>query len=414
MRRLLIIAADYPFPPRYGFTVRVADLCRGLAGDCEQHLLAYRAPPSSETELDGSDVLASVRFVDPAVVTPARPWPARLAQRMAHRLRAPFFDQPLYTPPALLDAVRCYHREVGFDACLVHTPLLARCFQALPSSVVRILDAHDLWYEKHAQFAQLGEGRLLAHFRDRVRELAAYRAADLTLAISLHDEAELVRQGVPAAQVLHVPVSFRPRPVTSRVAEPVLLYAGGHGVFNTDAIVHFVEHILPRVRAEVPAARLAVLGAQSPLRIRYGTHTHVDLLPPVTDVADAYQRAQLVVVPLRYGTGLKIKVLEAFAHRMPAVLSEAAIQGLHLDDYPQASFSVEPASFAREVLRVLRDPTARAALAEAGHATLLRHYQPDAVYGGLRNWLHDRDASTITASTSQGSERSRVRSGAVS
>lgn len=377
MAKLLVVSPDYPFPMNHGFRVRVGDMCRALGAHSEQHLLIHGQPDGPLVDRD---------FFESVTVSPTPPIPtgARgLLRRLTRRWNPPLLDDPTYAPDALLEVVAALHRRHEFDACLVHTPSLARCFHALPADVMRVVDAHDLWYEKYACFQELGSGGILAHCRDRERELAIYRNADLTLAISLHDHREMVRQGVNAGRVLHVPVSFPARPLPSTTEEPVLLYAAGSGEFNIDAVRHFVERILPLVRSSVPAARLHIMGAGREIRKAYGDRSDVHLLPYLDDVSEAYAGTRLVVVPLRYGTGLKIKVLESFSYGCPTVLSEAAIQGVAVDHYPQESLSIEPASFAREVVRGLQCDEQRTALIDAGLDAIREHYTVDAAYGEL-------------------------------
>ncbi|MGE3164693.1 MAG: glycosyltransferase [Planctomycetota bacterium] len=375
--KLLVISPDFPFPENQGFRIRVVDLARALAPHVEQHLLVY------------GDVPASAPFEPFARVTAvARVEPSPL-DRLLRRLRRPLLDHPSYTPKVLREAIAEVQEREDFDACLVHTPLLAGCFRALPATVRRWVDAHDLWYEKYACLRALGCGELLEHCRDREAELRIYRSADLTLAISLHDHEQLLRQGVAAERLVHTPVSFPARPIPNEVDAPVLFYAAGTGQMNEDAIHYFVDQVLPRVRQRVAGARLHVLGAGREIRRAFSAREGVVLLPYVDDVAEAYAAAKVVVVPLRYGTGLKIKVLEAFSFGRPTVLSDAARQGVALGDYPQHDFSIAPEAFAQQVVRALEDRGYRSALAASGLRVIREHYSRDAAYGGLLEHVHD-------------------------
>lgn len=381
--KLLVISPAFPYPANQGFRIRVVDLARALAPHTEQHLVVYGdVPPGVPHE----------PFCSVTAVPCSKP---TTLGRIRRRLCRPLLDDPSYTPAPLVEAVANLHAREGFDTCLVHTPIMAGCFRALPANVTRWIDAHDLWYEKYACLEALGCGELLDHCRDRDRELQIYRAADLTLAISQHDHRELLRQGVDPARAVHAPVSFAPRPIEAQVEEPALLYAAGSGQMNEDAIHYFVDRVLPLVRLRVADARLHVLGAGDEIRGAYAGRDDVVLLPYVPDVVDAYAAAKVVVVPLRYGTGLKIKVLESFSLGRPTVLSDAARQGVVLDGYPQESYSVEPVPFAREVVRALEDQEYRRRLAAAGLRIVRDHYSVDAAYGGVMSRFK---APCVTAS----------------
>lgn len=374
--KLLIVAADYPFPADHGFKIRVADMCLALGPHVEQHLLVHRSRPQPEA-LPREDFFGSVSFVpQPEPPTGFRRW----FQRLGDKLDPPHFDHPRYTSEELRRRVVELHEEHNFDGCLVHTPLLAGCLNALPPDVKTVIDTHDLWHEKHRLFRRLGYGHLLHHCRSRDKELDAYAAADLALAISLYDQQVLADAGMGPDHVLHVPVSFDARPLPRNCEEPTLLYAAGVGIFNVDAVYHFVDRVLPRVQWKVPGAKLQIMGAGPKIKERYSQRSDIVLLPYLEDVTQAYESSQVVVVPLRYGTGLKIKVLESFSYGCPTVLTEAAAQGVALDDYPQESFSSDPGLFAKEVVHALTSADQRDALSYAGLDAIEKHYNRGAVY----------------------------------
>lgn len=381
MNKLLIVAAEHPFPMRHGFAVRVGDMTRFLSRNFEQHLLVYSEVPVPEQEY-----FASVTQVRPPEVGAWR----RTLRSVRQRLCRAHFDHPMYASDALLAAAGRIQQQHEIDACIVHTPLIGRAFEGLRPDTVTILDAHDLWHDKYRYFDEIGKGALLEHFRSQERELAAYRNADLTLAISLHDQARLIAAGLTEEQVLHVPVSFESQPVESEAEEPYLLYTGGSGIFNCDALHQFIRQTLPLIRERVPGTKLLIMGAEPEIRDAYGTHPAVELLPYLDDVSDGYRRARLVVVPLRHGTGLKIKVLESFARRMPTVCSEAGVQGLHLGDYPLTHLSADPEPFAAAVVRALEDDAYRAQLADSGYAVIDSHYGAEQVYGRLERAIESR------------------------
>ncbi|MEM7166456.1 MAG: glycosyltransferase family 4 protein [Planctomycetota bacterium] len=381
MKKLLIIAAECPFPMRHGFAVRVGDMTRYLSRNFEQHLLVY-----GPDDVPPQEHFASVTVVRPPVVAGV----GGALRAVRQRLRQAHFDHPMYASDELVAAVRQLQEQHDIDGCIVHTPLLARAFAGLRSRTLQVLDAHDLWHDKYRLFDRIGKGALLSHFRNQEREMATYRASDLTLAISLHDQQKLVAQGLPPEQVLHVPVSFAQTPLVSPVDEPTLLYTGGSGIFNCDALHHFIGETLPLIRQQVSGARLLIMGAEPEIRSAYGSDPHVELLPFLDDVSDGYRRAKVVVVPLRYGTGLKIKVLESFARRMPTVTSEAGMQGLHADDYPLTDLSADPQPFASAVVRALQDSEYRQELAATGHAVIGDHYTAEAVYSELVDKLEEQ------------------------
>ncbi len=94
-------------------------------------------------------------------------------------------------------------------------------------------------------------------------------------------------------------------------------------------------------------------------------------------LADILHKLRCTVVPLRYGAGIKGKVLESFAHGLPCVMSEVAAEGLELAEDLAWLVARSPAEFAEKLARVHEDEAFNRALSEAGLA-----YIDAAVQGG--------------------------------
>ncbi len=384
MKRILVISPRYPFPSTDGFTVRVGDMCRfiGDHGDFEQHLLIYDSGVGDVGV--GGDCFRSVtRCVDPAAnVVPT------MSARLRRKLMRPHFTDDLFRNAGVLATIAALHDKLSFVTCIVHTPQLYWCLDALPDCVTRIIDAHDIWHHKYQAFESIGAGALVSHFRDPDRELAVYRAVDAVLAISLSDHAYLIQNGISS---IYVPVSFVPRhqPSSQRGAHSIL-YAAGSGPPNVNALRFFIESCLPAIRANVPSVVLKILGAGGEIRRSYADREDIELLPFIDDIVDAYALADIVVVPLQIGTGLKIKVLESFAFGKPTIVSQTAVQGVHIESYAQEVISNEADMITAEVKHAMQSPSYRARLSQSGLEIIRCHYQEDDVYRGLVDRLVTR------------------------
>jgi len=144
---------------------------------------------------------------------------------------------------------------------------------------------------------------------------------------------------------------------------------------NEDGIVHFIEAVLPRVRREVPAATLTVVGRNPSSRLRAAAVTagvHVTGL--VDDVRPHMAEAAVYVVPLRIGGGTRLKIFEALSMGKAVVSTAIGAEGLPLtpgQDYLQAD---DPTSFAEAVTSLLRDPVRRRAIGAAGRRLVEARY----------------------------------------
>ena len=118
----------------------------------------------------------------------------------------------------------------------------------------------------------------------------------------------------------------------------------------------FVEHVLPLIHLRVPDARLVVVGSNPPSIVQALAG---DAISVYADVSDAvlrkhYRTSRVAAVPLRYGAGVKLKVVEALREGLPLVTTSVGAQGLPgLQDV--ASICHEPQEFADAVCRLLTD-----------------------------------------------------------
>ena len=152
---------------------------------------------------------------------------------------------------------------------------------------------------------------------------------------------------------------------------------------NIDAARELVETILPAIRHDRPAVTADIVGNHEGTTLGLASPGIV-LAGAVDDLAPWYADADVVVVPLRFGAGTRIKVLEALAYRRPVVATPAAIVGLGLRN-EHGVLVAEPGKVADAVLRVLADPALAEALADHGYRTATDHYAPEVIAPNVRS-----------------------------
>ncbi|MBV9078270.1 MAG: glycosyltransferase [Methylobacteriaceae bacterium] len=164
-----------------------------------------------------------------------------------------------------------------------------------------------------------------------------------------------------------------------------LLFVGGftHGP-NADGVVWFAREVLPRILDREPTMRLVVVGSNAPDDVLALANDSVEVLGRLSDeaLAEEYRRAAVAVAPLRFGGGVKGKVIEAFAKGVPVVSTSIGMQGV--PDADDVAFVADkPADFADAVLHAVRDRATARAKAERALAFLRRDYSPDALAARL-------------------------------
>ncbi len=149
-------------------------------------------------------------------------------------------------------------------------------------------------------------------------------------------------------------------------ADKQLLFVGGFGhPPNAEAAAWFVADILPLIQARVPDVRLAIVGSNPSPKVRAlaGPAVQIDANVSDAELAAWYARARIAVIPLTFGAGVKLKVVEALREGLPLVTTAIGAEGLP-GVGAIAYVCNDPEAFAAATCRLLQDDalwTARAA-----------------------------------------------------
>ena len=209
-------------------------------------------------------------------------------------------------------------------------------------------------------------------------EAAMYRRAVCAMTCSTVD-ADLVRQLCPGIQVFIVPnvVDVRDYGLESEEEPFTIVYQGGMDWYpNRDALEYFVRQVLPLVQKQVPRVRLIAAGRNSApeFKARFSDVTALEFTGTLADLRPVIAKAAVAVVPLRIGSGTRLKILEAGAMRKAIVSTSIGVEGLDFEAGKEILIADDPVTFARDVVELLHDPARRKVLGEAARNRVLRDY----------------------------------------
>jgi O-antigen biosynthesis protein len=250
--------------------------------------------------------------------------------------------------------------------------------------VYSVADLHFLRMERQAG-VEAGTISAAQIAQQRRAELSAMQNSDCVIVHSAA-EARVVREAEPSLFPIVVPWTVRPRPTPIPFERRSgLAFVGGFGhPPNVDAVRFYIDEIHPLLRPELPRTATYLVGSKMPDEI---TNMRVPGVVPVGFVSilgDVLNKLRLTVVPLRYGAGIKGKVLESLAHGLPCVMSEVAAEGFELPDDLAWLVASTPRAFAEKIVQLHENEGFNRELSEAGLAYIERRHAAEAVHEALR------------------------------
>lgn len=264
-----------------------------------------------------------------------------------------------------------------------------------PAPCPVLLDEHNVEWRIIERYAASGDTwarRLFASIewrKLRAYELSACGHANLVLTVTAHDREMLITNGVSGDKVHPLPIC-----VDTEGVRPVFLNPDSHTILtfgtmswppNADSVIHFVRSIYPHIKARVPDARFTVVGSNPPPEVRALAEgdSSITVTGYVDDLIPYAREAAAFVVPLRIGSGMRVKILDAMALGLPVVTTPVGCEGICLQDGHDALVAAEPKHFADAVARLLLDPSERTALGKSGRALVESAYSWSSVLAEL-------------------------------
>ncbi len=224
--------------------------------------------------------------------------------------------------------------------------------------------------------------------RNRRVESSLSRFCDGCIALSEDDREELQRLN-PHFSVVHVPPDVdlsRYSPAAGPGEDGQLLFIGSlHWAPNLDGLQWLLREVWPRVLEGAPHAHLTVVGRAPKEALPAAPHVTFEGF--VEDERPAYARARAVLVPLRFGSGVRIKILTALAMRRAVVSTRLGAEGIPLRDGEQVLLADDAHAFAEATLSLLRAPDRAEAIAEQALALCRDRYAPERTAGALVDFL---------------------------
>lgn len=364
--RVLFVCPWIPWPLNSGGKIRTFHLLRTVAdAGVELHVRCVLEPGQSP---EVADVLApfcaSVRTFERASPGRMRRWARPKLERWFHS-------------PTLRAAVAAELVQEDYDLIHLEELVVARAVPRwFQGAVVQHHQKIDTVLYETAT-AHKGPHRHFDLFKlRRLEAYAARRYRDHLMCSG--EDAAFLRERYPQLTCGVLPSGYDPeffRPSTERRDSDLVVFLGSMAYEpNVDAAARFVADIFPKIRAERPGARLAIVGRDPSPEVRALASDVVEVTGEVPDVRPWLARAGCLVVPLRIGGGTRLKIVEALGTTCPVVSTSIGAEGLALIDGEHLAIADDPTTFAERTLTLLGDPEKAARLGRRGEEFVRARY----------------------------------------
>jgi glycosyltransferase involved in cell wall biosynthesis len=387
--RVLILTPSLPYPPIWGFGIRVFEFIRLLARRHQVSVVTYAEPGEEEK-------IAAVAAVCHAVHTvprvPETERSKRLAQLSSVFSRDSYQRRSLFSPLMQQKLDELMKRE-RFDVVQIESSQLAG--YAFDPRAVTVLDEHNIEYELlYRMYSTEGSPlrrmyNWLEFQKFKREEVSSWQSVTGVVSTSAREE-RIMREAAPDTPMLVAPNAVNVDyfcPSEEPIGADALVMTGlMHYRPNIDGAVYFVREILPHILASRPNAVFYIVGAGATNELKRLASDNVVVTDTVADVRPYVYKSAVFVVPLRMGGGTRLKVLEGMSMSKAVVSTSVGCEGIDVSHDEHILIVDESRAFADAALTLMADRSRRLALGRAGRELVERQYRWDSVVDRLEGF----------------------------
>ena len=377
--RILFLSTTLPFPLTDGGRIRVFNLLKQIAQKNDVTLLALETQPTDKNSIANVERLGvKVHLVQFAsTLPPLSPKTVLSAMLKRQPITVARYDVPVYREKfrellstETFDIVHYemfhtaqFHTETDLPSVLSLQNVDSAIWHRLQNKTETLFSKWVYWNQKRA-------------FQRYERELSP--KFDVVTCTSEVDAAVFERycaEGTVKVIPNGVDVThFFPDPASE--ASTHLIYIGSMDWYpNEDAVSFFAEEIFPQIQSNVPDVNFTIVGGNPSERVqRLADMEGVIVAGPVPEIKPYFAYVTVFVVPLRIGSGTRLKILEALAMGKAVVSTTVGAEGLALRDDEEILIADEPDTFANAVTRLLTDRELRQRIGMNGRVRVEQDY----------------------------------------
>ncbi len=369
MKPIVLFVTEISFYPLYGgMQIHLYNVLESL---CQHFTVVVLAPPAAEEcplkqavlawyVLPEYEINLRAKVINGRYLLQPRPaWQVCLQQILVEQQpQVVWFNYGHWGQYAPL--VRRYGANAIMHTHNIQSDISRQRATNLPLSHLRLLTHLRAWIEAYH------EHRLFRHF-DRIVSVTE---------IDQRYHARFVGDKRSRLIPNYINETFYQQDELSPRADHLLILTGTFNTFqNVQGVRWFTQAVWPQVKAAYPGVRLQLVGkGANNLPGDHLDDPQIETIGCVPDMVPYLRRATIAVVPIRHGSGMRFKILEALACEVPVVSTTLGAQGIATSNGTSIMLADSATDFAQAIIALLQDCTKRAQLAQQGLAVLRQQY----------------------------------------
>ena len=369
-----MISPDLNYPPIYGGRIRRYNLLKYLSKDNDITLLSFVESDEDLKNIEGiSNFCKNIE-----TVKKLKPYSRKDFGIM--RIRSAFLRRCSFYPPILLHyysremkrRIKKLLAEANYDLVLVEYWYMGQYAESC-KGFITVLDEVDVEFIRWQQWAEIEKNinkrRYASFLYQQIKryELSVLKKFDKILAVTSKDKDSLEKYN-RRLNISVIPTGvdisyFKPSYVENN-SKNIVFVGSMSAIFNEDAMLYFCEEIFPFILEKIPDVHLYIVGLNPPQKILDLANKNVTVTGSVEDVRPYVYKSSVFIAPLRFGSGIKGKILEAMALGIPLITTSIGTQGLNVISGEHLIVKDDPKKFAEKTIELLDNKLLRCKLIE--------------------------------------------------
>ncbi|GAB4534271.1 MAG: glycosyltransferase family 4 protein [Pleurocapsa sp.] len=254
----------------------------------------------------------------------------RLDRKIIRKIQSFVCSDPLYTysiddwyDDSINEILINLSKKIEPDIVIVEYVFCSKALECFDSNVVKLIDTHDIFADRYKVY-QKNKQSPQWYSTTKKQENKGLNRADIVLAIQ-EKEAKVFSQRLTNTKVVTVGHLLELHQNTSPKTNNNILFVGSKNPINVHGINYFIQTIFPQIKTKFPDLQLILAGD---ICDKVDSFDGCLKLGRVENLKDAYDLVKLVISPIFFGTGLKIKNIEALSYSKALVTTPGGAEGL--------------------------------------------------------------------------------------